>query len=65
MVKKKKIVIGVGASLLTLMLIVGVMKFNSQPEVEPQMESSAEMPWVSAPARSCLPAETRNTAGSG
>lgn len=38
MVKKKKIVIGVGASLLTLMLIVGVMKFNSQPEVEPQMQ---------------------------
>ena len=38
MLKKKKIVIGVGASLLTLMLIVGVMKFNSQPEVEPQMQ---------------------------
>lgn len=44
--KKKKIAIGVGAGLLSLMLIVGVMKFNTQPNQELTTDMGMENTYV-------------------
>lgn len=41
MLKNKKVIIGVSAGLLSLMLIAGAMKVNQKPDVMPEMETQS------------------------